>query len=120
MHDLIPLGATLPGTLTEIEITATLGYAANATAESTRAAYDADQAAFRHWCTARGLCPLPASPASVAAYLASLADAGRKAAGIGRACAGIAASSTSWHQSQPDRAPGRQANDARNSPKNRL
>jgi len=95
MHDLIPLDPAPIGALTEAEITNTLGYAKNATAESTRAAYDQDMAQFRNWCTARGACPLPAAPAMVAAYLAHLADSGRNAAGIGRAAAGIA-----WHHKQ--------------------
>jgi integrase len=45
--------------------------------------------------------PATASPAHVAAYLAHLADSGRKAAGIGRACAGI-----SWHHRQAGIDPG--------------
>jgi integrase len=80
----------LPAPLSHAEMISVLDYAQNATAESTRVAYDADMAAFRHWCTARGACPLPASPAIVAGYLAHLADSGRKASGIGRAAAGIA------------------------------
>jgi integrase len=90
-----PIADTLPANLTREEMASTLAYADNATAESTRLAYEQDMTQFRHWCTARGLCPLPATPASIAAYLAHLADSGRKASGIGRACAGIA-----WHHRQ--------------------
>ena len=85
----------LPSNLTVAEMASTMAYTQNATAESTRAAYDQDMAQFRHWCTARGACALPASPAMVAAYLAHLADSGRRASGIGRAAAGIA-----WHHKQ--------------------
>jgi integrase len=96
MHDLITTTEQLPGgALTEADVESVVGYAQAATAESTRAAYTSDMASFRHWCTARGICPLPASPAHVAAYLAHLADSGRKASGIGRAAAGIA-----WHHRQ--------------------
>jgi hypothetical protein len=42
------------------------------------------------WCEARGLCALPAAPATVATYLAFLADNGRKAGGISRVSASIA------------------------------
>jgi hypothetical protein len=105
----------LSGALTRAEIAATLGYAENASAESTRAAYNSDMTAFRDWCTARGACALPASPAMVAAYLAHLADSERKAAGIGRAAAGIA-----WHHKQAGidpahRPPGREGHHARHS-----
>jgi site-specific recombinase XerD len=53
-------------------------------APSTRAAYTADARHFSGWCTARGLCPLPADPDTVAAYLASLARAGLAPSSIGR------------------------------------
>ena len=111
----------LPSNLTAAEMTRVLDYTANATAESTRVAYDQDMAQFRHWCTARGACALPASPAMVAAYLAHLADSGRRASGIGRAAAGIA-----WHHKQAgiDPAPtahgSGQTDHARHQAKNRL
>ncbi len=89
-HDLIPLAGTPPGALTVAEVQATLNYAQAAKAASTLAAYACDMNSFKYWCAARGACPLPASPAIVAAYLAHLADSGRKASGIGRAAAGIA------------------------------
>lgn len=79
-----------PGNLSVAEITSAIYYGQNATAESTRSAYNCDMAVFRHWCAARDACALPAAPAIAAAYLAHLADSGRKASGIGRAAAGIA------------------------------
>jgi hypothetical protein len=47
-------------------------------AESTRRAYRADFDAFAAWCAGRGVPALPASPKTVAAFLASEADSGRK------------------------------------------
>jgi site-specific recombinase XerD len=43
-------------------------------AEATLRAYRADWADFTTWCATLGLDPLPASPATVAAYVAELAD----------------------------------------------
>src|SRR5262249_29592918 len=58
-------------------------------AESTRRAYRADFAAFTAWCNGRGVAPLPATPETVAAFLAAEADAGKKPSTIGRRCAAI-------------------------------
>ena len=92
MNDLalVPIADQLPGNLSIEEIDATRDFMDNATAECTRIAYDQDMHQFRQWCLARGACALPAAPSMVAAYLASLAASGRKAAGIGRAMAAIA------------------------------
>ena len=72
------------------ELEAAAGYVADAKATNTRRAYAADWAAFQAWCAARGVAALPADPATVAAYLAGMADAGRKVSSIERALAGIA------------------------------
>ncbi|MBV1800321.1 site-specific integrase [Siccirubricoccus sp. G192] len=48
-------------------------YARDALAPETKRAYAADWAHFTAWCHAAGCPPLPAEPAAVAAYLASLA-----------------------------------------------
>lgn len=50
-------------------------YAQASTAENTRRAYRAAWAHFSAWCAARGLDPVPASPASVGLYLAAAAEA---------------------------------------------
>ena len=42
MHDLIPLGSTLPGALTVAEIDATIAYAEAEKAPATREAYASD------------------------------------------------------------------------------
>jgi site-specific recombinase XerD len=48
--------------------------ASRSVADSTRAAYVQDMEAFAAWCSPRGLSPLPADPATVLRYLASVAD----------------------------------------------
>ncbi len=58
-------------------------------APATRAAYRADFTAFRAWCANRGVASLPATPETVAAYLASEAEAGLKPSTIGRRCSAI-------------------------------
>ncbi|WP_370655744.1 site-specific integrase [Paracraurococcus lichenis] len=67
------------------------GYARQALAPATLAAYAADWAGFEAWCAGRGVAALPATPVTVAAYLAAIAatHAGstlrRRLAAIGRA-----------------------------------
>lgn len=58
-------------------------------ADSTRRAYAADFADFALWCTAASEASLSASPMTVARYLASLADQGKKASTIVRRVAAI-------------------------------
>jgi len=65
------------------------GYADNAQAANTRRAYAADLRHFDAWCVVRTLTPVPAEPATLALYLASLADAGAKFATIRRRIAAI-------------------------------
>jgi hypothetical protein len=48
-------------------------------AESTRVAYRGDFTLFRKWCERKGVSALPASPATVAAFLAHEADRGSRA-----------------------------------------
>ncbi len=49
-------------------------YAVNAKSPATQNAYRSDWADFVGWCRSRGYADLPASPQTVAAYLAALAD----------------------------------------------
>ena len=62
-------------------------------------------AGFDGWCTSRGLCSCPAAPATVAVYLAALADAGAAVSTIERALAGIAHEHRSrgitWQRGEP-------------------
>jgi site-specific recombinase XerD len=90
MHDLIPLGPALPGSLTTAEIDLTMAYAEAEKALATRTAYASDWRDFAAWCAARGATALPAHVGIVAAYLSGLADSGRKASTIGRRAASIA------------------------------
>jgi site-specific recombinase XerD len=64
-------------------------YARQDKAPSTRAAYRADFTAFRAWCTLRNVASLPATPETVAGFLASEAEAGLKPSTIGRRCSSI-------------------------------
>jgi site-specific recombinase XerD len=89
MHDLIPIDATPPGTLTTAEIDATMAYAQAETAEATRRAYRSDWSDFTTWCAAHNATPLPAHVGIVAAYLSHLATTGLKASTIGRRAAAI-------------------------------
>ena len=69
-------------------------YAEAEKAEATRRAYASDIAQFAAWGRQNGTTAPPASVALVAAYLAWLADGGRKASTINRRCAAIA----DWHR----------------------
>src|SRR5208337_1850017 len=64
-------------------------FARHEKAESTRTAYKSDFRIFQEWCSTRGVDSLPATPETVAGFIASDADAGRKASTIGRRCAAV-------------------------------
>jgi hypothetical protein len=64
-------------------------YARAEKATAARRAYNSDFVAFRAWCEAKDLIPLPAWPETVAAFLASEAKRGVKASTIGRRVAAI-------------------------------
>jgi integrase family protein with SAM-like domain len=80
--------AALPALLAE-DVARAVEFAKQDKAESTRKAYEADFAAFTVWCNARGIAALPASPETIAAFLAAEAEAGKKPSTIGRRCAAI-------------------------------
>ncbi len=65
-------------------------YAADALAPRSKRAYEGDWNAFAAWCTTNRVEALPAAPETVAAYLAQLAERGRRLTTIRRALAGIA------------------------------
>jgi site-specific recombinase XerD len=65
-------------------------YVAEGKAKSTRRAYRSSFAGFDGWCTSRGLSACPAPPATVAVYLAVLADAGAAVSTIEKTLAAIA------------------------------
>ena len=68
--------------------TEALGYATSSRAPRTVAAYRQDLDHFRAWCTARGVPSLPATPETVAEYVADMAQRYRPST-IGRRLAGI-------------------------------
>ncbi|MHB9133541.1 MAG: site-specific integrase [Armatimonadota bacterium] len=65
-------------------------YAAGSKAASTKRAYRSDWEDFTRWCIECGFVALPAAPATIAAYLTTQADAGKKASTLGRRLAAIA------------------------------
>src|SRR5258708_20533167 len=65
------------------------GFANAEKAAATRRAYGTDFAIFRAWCAERQLEALPASPATVAAFLAHEASRNVKASTIGRRTAAV-------------------------------
>jgi site-specific recombinase XerD len=87
----LALAADSPASLALLQADAASArsYAAASRADNTKRAYEADCRAFAAWCAERGVCALPAAPATVALYLASMADAGRKASTIARALAAL-------------------------------
>lgn len=89
MHDLIPLSPSAAGALALAEVEAVRAFADAEKAVSTRRAYSSDWAIFHGWCVPRGHAPLPATPATIAAFLAAEAEAGSKASTINRRVAAI-------------------------------
>jgi integrase len=87
VHDLI---AMPPGALTVEEQDTLRLFAENEKAQSTRACYARDFQAFERWCLLKGLPSLPASPATVARFIAACASEGLSVSTIGRRLGGIA------------------------------
>ena len=86
---LLPVGGAPAAGLTDA-LTSAAGYALSEKADATRRAYRADIRRFSTWCEAVGAIALPATPATVAAYLAALADRRLKVSTISRRAAAIA------------------------------
>jgi len=68
---------------------------------ATKRAYGSDWRIFTVWALERGICPLPASPDSVCAFLASQAESGVKASTLGRRLAAIKLAHTSEGHEPP-------------------
>ena len=66
--------ALVPSPAGQAALAAARAFAKQATAAATLRAYKADWTHFSQWCAAHGFTPVPAAPATVGAYLASLAD----------------------------------------------
>lgn len=77
-----------------VSLDSALNYAADASAKRTQVEYGRAFMQFKAWCTSRAVEALPASVETTAAYLASLADRGLKAASIDLHIAAIAF----WHR----------------------
>jgi site-specific recombinase XerD len=71
------------------DLEAVKGYVAESLAPNTRRAYRSALTAFRAWCAAEGVDPMPASPETVAAFIAAEADAGRKVSTLEQRIAAI-------------------------------
>ena len=82
--DATPNAVTVPADLEAVR-----GYVAESLSENTRRAYRSALTAFRAWCEAQGVEALPASPETVAAFVAAEADAGRKVATLEQRVAAI-------------------------------
>jgi site-specific recombinase XerD len=82
------LARTEPRHTLPVLSTPALGFAVASRADRTRAAYAADLDHFATWCTARGVAPVPASPATVVEYLTDMAGTYRPST-ITRRLAGI-------------------------------
>lgn len=76
-----------------------------ARADATRKAYNFDWNSFTTWCKAHGEQALPASPATLALYLAQLAQLGRKYSSIKRARTAIGQVHAAAGLDRPDRDP---------------
>ena len=86
---LLQVGSAPAAGLTDA-LTSAAGYALSEKADATRRAYRADIRHFTTWCESVGAIALPATPATIAAYLAALADSGLKVSTISRRAAAIA------------------------------
>lgn len=72
------------------ELASVARYAAASRADATRKAYASDWRDFESFCLDRGMTVLPSDPETLAVYLASMADAGRKVSTIRRRVVAIA------------------------------
>lgn len=76
-------------TIAEEELAAVRAFAEMEKSAGTRRAYRSDFRIFTAWCDVRGVCPLPALPGVVSAFLSGEATGGLKASTIGRRGAAI-------------------------------
>jgi site-specific recombinase XerD len=84
----IETAQTLPAALGP-DLTAAIDLAKAEKAVSTRRAYGTDFRLFKAWCEAKGVFPLPASPETVAAFLAAETGEGTKPSTLARRVAAI-------------------------------
>jgi site-specific recombinase XerD len=86
---ILPLNAEHVPSLPVADLDRATEFARAEKAASTRKAYQSDFSIFRHWCLPRGVSALPASPETVAAFLAYEAQSGVRPSTITRRCAAI-------------------------------
>jgi len=79
----------------QAEFESARGYMEASRSAATKRAYASDWRIFITWAAGRGLIPLPASPDTVCAFLASQAESGVKASTLGRRMASIRLAHTS-------------------------
>lgn len=88
-HD-IAIASDLTGVALPVELIYQVQQAVTASvAENTQRAYQSDLRMFTVWCDQQGLTPLPATPATVAAYLTDLVATGKKITTVRRHLATI-------------------------------
>ena len=80
---------TLPVVSLDEAVAAATGYAKASRSAATWRAYESDWKAFQGWCRAVSLDPLPATPHTVALFLAAEAKLGRAPSTLGRRLAAI-------------------------------
>jgi len=88
-NELVTTSHTTRALTVPADLKAVRGYVDASLAPNTRRAYRSSLAAFREWCESENVDPLPASPETVAAFLAAEADAGLKPATLGQRMAAI-------------------------------
>jgi site-specific recombinase XerD len=92
---------TPPEGLTSRDVTRITAAIAAGRASSTRRTYARQWGRFERWCTGRGLTSMPATPATVCAYLTDFAAQGVAAGTIECACAAIAATHETEGRTNP-------------------
>ena len=99
----VPIVSLTPtnGTPARVELHDVHRYIKASTAESTRRGYRSDWDDFTSWCAKHQHSPLPATPDTVAAYLAAVAGYGAKPGTIARRRSSIRFAHLAAHQTDP-------------------
>ena len=85
----LPAAVQLPAVSLDEALDAAAGYAKGSRSAATWRAYEADWKVFQGWCGAVELVPLPATPHTVALFIAAEAKRGRAPSTLGRRLAAI-------------------------------
>ena len=78
-----------PAGLSDLDVVRVSAAISASHAESTRLVYAHTWAVWEHWCTGRGICPLPGDPAALCAYLVERAAEGIAVKSLDPACTTI-------------------------------